>query len=30
MGTLLATSAVGGLGFGAGSAVGGDLVHAIF
>jgi len=30
LGTVLATSAVGGVGFGAGSAIGNDLVHAIF
>ncbi|CAK5268609.1 unnamed protein product [Mycena citricolor] len=30
LGATLANSAVGGLGFGAGSAIGGDIVHAIF
>ncbi|KAI0059164.1 SH3-domain-containing protein [Artomyces pyxidatus] len=30
LGTVLATSAAGGVGFGAGSAIGSDLVHAIF
>ncbi|TFK50033.1 SH3-domain-containing protein [Heliocybe sulcata] len=30
LGQTLATSAVGGLGFGAGSAIGGDLIHSIF
>jgi len=30
LGSTLATSAAGGLGFGAGAAVGGDLINSIF